>query len=374
VIYSVIVYDESGARVGVAKGATRPRYSRSKNAADQISFSFPRSDSLVKLTESGSMDSTYLTMDLDTIRMDSTVRLYDATDPIVIRTGRRFEIIRSTGSDSVVVEASGFISEHGYSGDMYEVDGFTEEILLSRYLTPAQFGYPLYSENATIDELVAELDRTYISEQVKWDWANYLVGSSNIDYTTNPTFMLLTNLNPGGEAQYVTSGYAIFRFQKDANEEWDRFRWVGDYYSGDQGEVKTEVSYRQANTIGGLGSFTTPVPGALTDVVGIIVADPDAVYTEVRVDFTTSNDEVSPVLFSLEMIKRKQAAITSVEVIGDTSLLETPGLDADQATFLDVLIAALEPHGWEFKVFNGKLSIAETFGTSRTNDYAVVIA
>jgi hypothetical protein len=172
----------------------------------------------------------------------------------------------------------------------------------------------------------------------------------------------------------VTSGYAIFRFQKDANEEWDRFRWVGDYYSGDQGEVKTEVSYRQANTIGGLGSFTTPVPGALTDVVGIIVTDPDAVYTEVRVDFTTSNDEVSPVLFSLEVIKRKQAAITSVEVVGDTSLLETPGLDADQATFLDVLIAALEPHDWEFKVFNGKLSIAETFGTSRTNDYAVVIA
>lgn len=373
-IYSVIIYDESGARVGVAKGATRPRYSRSKNAADQISFSFPRSDSLVKLDESGSMDSTYLTMDLDTIRMDSTVRLYDATDPVVIRIGRRFEIIRSTGTNSVVVEASGFISEHGYSGDQYEVNGFTEEILLSRYLTPVQFGYPLYSENATIDELVAELDRAYVSEQVKWAWADYLVSSSNIDYTTNPTFMLLTNLNPGGAAQYETSGFAVFRFQKNADEEWDRFRWVGDHYSGDQGEVKVEVSYRQANTVGGLGSFTTPVAGALTDVVGIVVADPDAVYTEVRVDFTTSNDEVSPVLFSLEMIKRAPTAITSISVAAGASSLETPGLDADQASFIDVLIAALEPHGWEFKVFDGTLSIAETFGTSRTNEYAVVVA
>lgn len=345
-IYSVIIFDEAGARVGVAKNATRPRYGRSKNAADQVSFSFPRSDLLVE----------------------------PGVDPIVIRTGRRFEILRVSGTDTTVVEASGFISEHGYSGDMYEVSGFTEEILLSRYLTPAQFGYPLYSENQTIADLVAELDRTYISEQVKWDWANYLVDSSNIDYATNPTFMLLTNLNPGGEAQYETSGYATFRFQKDSDETWDRFRWVGDYYSGDQGEVKTEVSYRQADTIGGLGAFTTPVAGALTDVVGIIPANPDAVYTEVKVDFTTSNDEVSPVLFSLEMIKRKQADITLVEVIGDASLLDTPGLEADHASFLDVLIAALEPHDWEFKVFDGKLSIAETFGSSRTNEFAVVVA
>jgi hypothetical protein len=109
-------------------------------------------------------------------------------------------------------------------------------------------------------------------------------------------------------------------------------------------------------------------------VVGIVVANPDAVYTEVRVDFTTSNDEVSPVLFSLEMIRRAPTAITTVSVVGDASLLDTPGLEADQATFLDVLIAALEPHGWEFKVFDGTLSIAETFGTSRTNEYAVVVA
>jgi hypothetical protein len=372
VIFSVIVYDENDARVGVLKDATRPRYSRSKNAADQVSFSIPRNDSVIRVGDSGTLDSTYLTMDLETIRMDATVRLYGASDPLVIRTGRRFEIVRSVIGEPLRVECSGYITEHGYSDDEYVVSGMTEEVLLSRYLTPAQFGYPLYSENATIDDLARELGKTYITEQVKWAWADYLVDSAYIDYTTNPTFMLLQNLNPGGEAEYVTSGYAVFRFQKAADEEWERFRWVGDYYSGDQGEVKIEVSYRQADTVGGLGSFTTPVPGALTDVVGIVLASQSLTYTEVRVDFTTTTTDISPVLFSLEMIKRKQDKIHTVTIVGDASSLVTPGLEADQATFLDVLISALEPHDWEFQVSNGTLTISETFGTSRTNEYAVV--
>ena len=335
-IYTVVLYNSSGERVVVLENVSKPTYSRSKNAADQISFGLPRNDAKTASIE----------------------------------TGMRFEIIRNLGQTTTSVEASGYVTNHGYGSSLYEVEGFAEEILLSRYLTPAQFGYPLYSERANLDQLVSNMTKTYITENPKHGWGDYVVDSSNIDYTTNPTFVLL--LGSGDPTTYPASGYVVFRFTKLASEEWERFRWVSDYYTDDDGAVKTEVSYRQGNVIGSLGTFTTPIGGALTDVVGLVLADPNPTYTEVRVDFSTDTVKASPVLFSLEMIKRGLSDVSSVSITGDATLVPTPGLKADNTTFLDIMVNALEPSGWEFKVFDGQLSIAETFGVDRTNDYSVV--
>lgn len=335
-IYTVSLFNDSGEVVAVLENVASPTYNRSKNAADQVTFSVPRNDSKVSMVE----------------------------------TGMRFEIMRNLGSGSTSLETGGYISNHGYQGAMYEIEGFTEEILLSRYLTPSQFGYPLYSENDTIDDLVSQLTKSYITENPKHGWGDFVVDSSNIDYTTNPTFVLLQG--SGTPTTYPSSGYVVFRFSKLASEEWERVRWVSDYYEDENGAVKTEVSYRQGDVIGSMGSFTTPQGGALTDVVGLILADPDPTYTEVRVDFETDTSEASPVLFSMEIIKRGLTDITSLNVIGDAQLVNTPGLRANNTSFLDVLVDALEPSGWEFKVEDGELSIAETFGVDRTNDYSVI--
>lgn len=376
-IYSITVFNESDERVAVLTNTGAPTYSRSKNTADQVFFQIPRNDPNISLE---TFDGASFTSDTIDVSVDSAVYTADtislATMQALFQPGRRFEINRISGPTTTYLECSGFVSANGYDGEYYTVEGFTEEILLTQMLTPAQYGYVLYSENANIGDLAEELSKAYVVEEIKWDWDDYIVASTNIDTTTNPTFVILqsTGTDPEtGVPTYPASGSVTFRFQKDADQTWERFRWVSDYYEDDEGnEVTTKVSYRQANTIGGLGAFTTPQAGTLTDIVGIILADPDAVYTEIKVDFATTESTTSPVLFALEVIKREPGTISSVTVTGDTSSLVTPGLSADNEPFFDVLSAALEPHGWEFQVVDYALEVKETFGVSRTNDFSVV--
>lgn len=332
--YTVLLYDESNTLVAKLENATTPQYSRSKNSADQISFSFPRED--------------------------------DNLDEIVI--GRRFEVVRFNVNGSIF-EASGYISEHGYSGEEYVVNGFTEEIVLGRYLTPNNYGYPLWSEYATLDTLFDEFGKRYNVERIKFNWDAYDVDSSNIDFTTNPTFVLLEGLGTDPET-YPSSGYITFRFQKDAGEQWERIRWVSDY--DDEAGVTTTIQYRQGATPGG-GSFTSAQAGALTDVVGIVPASQDLEYMDVRVNFATSTEEASPVLFSLEVVKSLAIdEIDSVTYPPAASSVPTPQFDADNRSLLDVIIDVCEQAGWEFKVEERVLEFAESLGTSRLNDYSLV--
>jgi hypothetical protein len=333
VIYSLAIYDESGARATVISELSNPTYSRSKNTADQLSMGIPRNS--VKIDE--------------------------------VKTGRRFEILR-TINGVTELEASGFISNHGYSGNFYDIEGYTEEIVLTRFYTPAQFGYPLYSENASLEALARQLDKAFVIEQVKYNWDDYIVSRTNIDTTSVSAFMLLTkDIND----DYEPNGTVTMRFEKAATETWDRFRWVSDYYEDDLGGVTTKFSFRTSNTLS-FGAFSTPQAGALTDIVGIIIPESNHRYLEIKIDFETDTTESSPVVFSLELVKRTASTITSFDIQAGAALIATPSLSADNASFFDVLVAACEPSGWEFKVVNGKLYLAETFGVDRTNDYSVV--
>jgi hypothetical protein len=336
VIYSVAIYDLSGNRLTILTDVSNPSYSRSKNTADQINFSIPRTSSGIPF----------------------------------IKTSRRFEILRTIGGVSDV-EASGFISNHGYSENFYDVEGYSEEIILSQLLTPPQYGYVLSSENQTLNVLVEQFTRSFIVERVKQNWDDYIIDSSNIT-TSAANFITLINDGDLENPDYRSSGYATFEFQKLSSETWDRIRWVSDYYVDEDGEITTKISYRTSADGITWGSFTTPQPGALTDIVGLVIAGDEDDYLEVRVDFDTPTKEAAPAFFSIEVIKRGDSPIVSVDVDTGSSSIPVLGLPGDNTSFLDVLIAACEPSGYEFKVEDGVLFIKESFGEDRSNSYAVV--
>lgn len=335
--YSVIVYDESDNRVARLENVSNPRYSRSRNTADQVSISLPRTDPKI--------------------------------DEIII--GRRFEILRNAiAGVSERLECSAVISDRGYSGENFTIEGFTEEIYLENYLTPTSYGYPLYSENATLDTFFDQFDRSYEIERVKYNWDDYDVEVSNVEFSTDPDYVILTESSPGPPPVYNTSGYITFRFQKTNDQEWDRIRWVSDY-DEDSG-VTTTIQYRQGATAGS-GSFGTAEAGALTDVVGIIPADPAANFMDVRVNFATTNTAITPRLFALEVIKRTPIdEVSSIVYDAGASSVETPGLEANQKSLLQVLIDACEVTNWDFKLERGVLTFSSDLGTDRTNDYALI--
>lgn len=346
-IYQVFIFDESGNRVAVLREASNPSYSRSKNTADQVSFSVTR----------------------------------NSKDIQHIKTGRRFEIIRTINGESDL-EASGFISNHGYSGELYEIEGYTEEVALTYNLTPPQYGYVLYSENQTLDQLANELRFSFEVERLKrrWDDPNYLVSSTNI-YFDAPSLITIINDGTLADPEYRLSGSVVYQFQKDGDQFWDRVRWVSDYYATEEGEITSKISYRLSNNGSSWGAYTTPVAGALTDIVGLIIADNTPNFLQVKIDFNAPaiGDEpdeqyavAAPAMFSFEVIKRGPSVIHTVEVDAGASGIATPSLSADNAAFLDVLIAACEPSGYEFEVKDGTLRLAQTFGVDRSDSYSVV--
>jgi len=342
--YTVLVYNESNTLVAKLEDATTPEYSRSKNSGDQVSFSFPRG---------GQNESE-----------------------IVI--GRRFEIVRY-GINGNVLEASGYISEHGYSGELFEVGGFTEEIALSRYLTPSNYGYPLWSENATLDTLFDQLGRRYDTERVKQNWADYSVSETNVNYTESSQPLDFVSLSGSGTPTvYDLTGSITFRFQKSSDELWERIRWVSDYDVNDDGDgVTTKVSYQQGTTAGAgdVTAWTTPQAGALTDIVGLVVQNQEAEYMDVKVDFETTDEDVTPRLFALEVVKSLDInEIDSVSYTAAASSVATPSFSADNTSLLDLIIDVCEEAGWEFRLEQKVLEFGETLGTSRLNEYSLVEA
>lgn len=334
--YTVLVYDASGSMVAALENATSPTYSRAKNSADQVSVSLPRSDVKASLLD----------------------------------VGQRFEIVRESSAGQVV-EESGYIAEHGYTDDEYVIEGYTEEIILSRYLTPAQFGWPLQFGLSTLDALIENMQSGYVVERAKATWGLYSTTESLVDYASNPAFVILSK---DASDNYFPSGYITLRFEKTAEQTWERFRWISDYDS-EKETVTSTVQFRLADTIAGLdtAAWSVATAGADTDIQGIEVVDNALKYLEVRVNLYTTKDDASPVLYSLEAIKREPSAITGVDyVFADANAVALPGMDADNKSFLDVLVDVFDSVGWEFKVSGGTLIAREKMGESRLNDYTLV--
>lgn len=334
--YVVVIYDEDGNRVAALNEAANPSYSRARNAADQVSIQVPRKSN--KVSE--------------------------------VKVGRRFEIILNTEAGERV-ETSGYISEHGYSGEWYEINGFTEEIYLSRFLTPAQYGYPFYSEQANLGAFFSNFFRGFETIQVKRDWATYSVSETNVDYTTMPDVVSLSST--GTPRVYDSSGSITFRFTKDSDELWERIRWVSDY--DEPSGFTSTVEYRTGDTVGTLGSWSVATAGALTDVVGLVVGSQSDNVLEVRVNLATTDTTGSSILYALEVVKRTAQIVTvdfTTLASEDASAIPAPAIEANRASLLDVLIDACEVVDWEFKLEDGTLYLSDNLGIDRTNTYALV--
>lgn len=334
--YVLVVYDGDGNRAAAFNDVANPSYNRSKNSADQVNIDLPRKSDRVS----------------------------------EIDIGRRFEIIRGSLDGTETIEETGFISAYGYTGDIYQVEGFTEEVFLTNYLTPGQYGYPLYSENAKLDTFFDQFARGYLVERVKRNWADYEVDSTNVDTTSNPDFALLQG--SGDPTVYPSSGSITLRFEKESDELWDRIRWVSDY--DDEAGLRTTIQYRQGSSAGA-GTWSSEEAGALTDIRGIIVPQDDGNYMDVRVNFESDDEEWSPVLFSLEVIKRTAPILTvdyETYATIDPGTLSTPGIETDNRNLLEVLIDVCDEADWQFRVRDGTLYFSEDFGVDRSDDYTLI--
>jgi hypothetical protein len=345
--YIVIVYDEDNKKAAVLTTATDPTYSRSFNSADQVNIRIPRLDP--KVAE--------------------------------VKVGRRFEIWRTIRATERI-EVSGYISECGYNDSYFVIGGFTEEIVLTRYFLPADYGYPLTSESVDIGDFFERVLRRYNVTRVKQNWDDFLVESEDIDFITDPDYLVLDKVDADN---YVTGGYVVFRFQKSSGESWDRIRWSGDF-DQDSG-VYTAIQYRTGATPGA-GEYTEGLlyeididldgeAGAEPEVVGVVIADPDDEFLDVRVNFLTEDQSVTPRLFALEVIRTiPLTEITSVDYPNVADLVEaelpTPNVEAGDSTLLQVLQDVCAAASWEFEVVENTLRVAKRLGSNRVNDFALV--
>lgn len=337
--YTVIVFDENNDRVATIENATQPTYNRAKNSADQVQFQVPRRD--------------------------------PKSSELLI--GRRFEIIRGAVSNFPErLEVSGVIQERGFTGEVFNVTGFTEEIVLERRLTPAQYGYPIYSQFANVNEFFDFLQYGYSVERVKRNWTDFIINEANVDYSSQPDILLLDNYS-NADNENPASGIVTFRFTKESGELWDRIRWVSDHAPDEVG-ISSSVSWVLRDSGGSVIDTNAPEVGALTDVVGLVVTNVAGGDTlDVTVNLSTLNSEASPVLFAFEVIKKEPVAgIDSVVYENDATTVKMPSIEANNKSLLQVVIDVCDAIGWEFELQRGVLEFREKFGSDRKNDFTLV--
>lgn len=256
-------------------------------------------------------------------------------------------------------------------GQIVTVEAYTEEILLETNLTPAQYGKVW--DNWDLADVARDLLDGWQTIRVKdqSQWQSYMVGSSNIDLTTDPGKVMLAKRSNG---RYYESGYITLLFNKNEIIDfkgWDRIRWSADS-DGPGGTVQTTIQWSSNGT-----SFTTPFDGGLPEEVGLFVGgNHDQVW--VRINLTTEDTEspdpednprgVTPIVFACELIARTHGDLVVgniPSVAGET----VTGLSANHATALKVLHEACDQVGWEFSVWDGALNVAENMGVDRTKDF-----
>jgi len=359
--YAVVVFDEADEVVAVIENATAPEYNRSSNAADQVQFEVPREH--VRFLS----------------QVEPPATGFDPQNKIQeLKIGRRFEVIRGeVSSTPEILEVSGFISERGFDGEVFKVSGFTEESVLERFLTPSTFGYVLSSENETLADLVNEFTSSYSVERMKKGWSDFIQEEDNIVYTESGSDLdriLIDDVDVPFNGS--KSGSFTARFELD-NELLERIRWVSDY-DEEQG-LTTKISYwvndNDTFVPYNPSNYSTPVAGALTDITGLVV-NQSGKYVDVHFELETTQDEVSPAVYAVEVVKRKPIQLgggpLQVDVPAGAAGVATPGIEANNKSFLQVLIDVAASVGWEFKVERGTLIVREEFGTDRTNDYVLV--
>ena len=254
----------------------------------------------------------------------------------------------------------GIIAKREFTEETVSLKAHTEEHLLSLYRTPADYG--IKYDNTDICDVARDMINGWSTERIKGNWDD-AEDESQIDYTTDPRMVFLAK---DGSGIYYATGYITFRFERpDAFAAWERIRWSAD----NEAPVFTTMAYRTYE--GSWSAWSVEYEGALPDKLGIEIDNTDATRIDVRITLSTEDQEsedasgdplgTTPAVFALEVISRTTAFLTSS--IPASSTAEVVGIEADEKSPLQVLKDACDQVGWEFKVFNGVLYLAEALGS-----------
>lgn len=275
----------------------------------------------------------------------------------------------------------GRITKRDYTDSTVDITAFTEEIKMESVICPAQ--YSRKYDGWDIADIVRDLSKGWHTQRIKstsqWEEA---VDSSNVDFNTLSNRIMLTK---DGAGVYNQDGHATYRFFSSDNSSftsWDRIRWVSDNYGQtDDGEIElvnTTIQYRYGATVGSLGSWSTPVVGAMPDTLGLDISLLNAPVLEVRInlhtDDITSEDQngdaigSSPVVFALEVISRTTAYIGTSNIPASTGV-QADGLIADEDSAFSILSSVCEIADWEFEVYNNDIYLANRLGNDLTESF-----
>ena len=253
------------------------------------------------------------------------------------------------GSD---LRASGVIVERDVGEDTIEIKAFTEEELLRRNTTPAQYGDILSGQDITdvLREIVDGWETKRVKTQEQWELTipngGRVLDSNNIDTTTEPGVIMLEKTN----GNYATDGFIELRFENveyDDFKLWDRIRWVGEF----DPPVTTTIQYRYGEDAGSLTSYSQEFEGVLPETIGLVTDATTEKIIDIRINLATEDTSVTPEFFAVELIARTEFPLEIGDVPNSLNLA-VDEIEADYENCLDLLKDACEQTGTEFTIRN----------------------
>ena len=273
------------------------------------------------------------------------------------------------GSD---LRASGVIVERDVGDDTIEIKAFTEEELLRRNTTPAQYGDILSGQDITdvLREIVDGWETKRVKTQEQWELTirngGRVLDSNNIDTTTEPGVIMLEKTN----GDYATDGFIELRFENveyDNFKRWDRIRWLGDF---EEGVVETTIQYRYGEDEGDLTDYSSEIEGTLTDTIGFVPDATDEKILDIRINLSTSDTDKTPFFFAVELIARTEFPL-EIGNVPNSLNLAVDEIEADYENCLDLLQDACEQTGTEFTIRNRTIDLNRDLGRDLTNEVMI---
>ncbi len=346
-----------------------------------VNVSFSR-----KPSEATSMSITIPRTEIERALPDVEIHsFFSPSQPAITKTKEAEPQVASQASEAQIARLISVHSEHGHvvtgriarrdiKNDVMSISAFTEEILLESIRTPSQYG-SVY-ENWDLADVARDLcyGKKALRAKDMVQWQDRQIEAYQVDIRDD-NYVLLAK-DPTG--RYYSSGYIVVRYRKGEIpyfHRWDRIRWLSDY----EDPVRSTMQYRYGPDEANMGTWSEEYVGASPDTVGIVPETAEAEIIDVRInlftDDTTSEDPngtptgQSPVLFAVELIAHTEEVISPAGVPTAATGKTVQGLEADNATALEVLQKACRQVGWEFEVGQGVLVLSEKLGSDRTNEF-----
>lgn len=247
--------------------------------------------------------------------------------------------------------------------DTIDINAVTEEILLDRVVTPENYG--LVYQNWDLADVARDLAYPFYPLRVAFeeDWVSRQVSATNVDETREPGVVMLSD---AGLGEFNTPGEIIIRFEKSEVpdfDNWGRFRWAADFAP----PVSVWVSYRYGETTGTMGSYSTPIRGALTEEKGIEIATLNASIVDFKFTLETTESTVTPRVFGCELIARQNAVVGFHGTFPVSTGVLVRDVDANDSKGFTILTNLCEKYNYEFEVRDGFLHLAESLGVDRSD-------